>query len=166
MTIRGLGIGVAFVGIALATPAQGQPARRPAPAAPAPAPAPIVTPSSKSAKPPVLQLEPCGGTMVYITSKTWRECCLLCVSDDSPSDAERTELEEAFDRDTVIHQYFTVGGTGRGDRPVGQAGRADDDDGEARRPRSKSADRKGPARTSYGGYAGLTSLAPTFGGPE
>jgi hypothetical protein len=77
--------------LASATSAAAQPRR----GAPAPAPTPVVVPPSPtpvSSARPTPVYESCFGSFVYLTSKDWRECCILCAAgSDSPSEGEIAE---------------------------------------------------------------------------
>lgn len=134
--------------------------RRPAPA---PAPAPPAPLSTSTAKPTPVYESCYGAALVYITSRTWRECCLLCgAGNDSPSDDEIAEAEAALEEAkgcgkpaTVVNQYFTVTGGGRYEgKPEDAAGKGDDK--ADAKPKSMF------ARNRAGGLAGLESKRPSF----
>jgi hypothetical protein len=115
--------------------------------------------------------ESCFGSFVYLTSKDWRECCILCAAgSDSPSEGEIAEAREALTCDsstTVVNQYFTVDGNGRYERGSGDGKGADG--GEAA---AKGGDKGGDkpksmfARNKAGGLASLPSLRPSMAGYE
>lgn len=112
-------------------------------------------------RPRKVQLEPCQGVMVYVTSKVWRECCLLCGTDDAPSAAEY-EAATAEQAPTIVNQYFTL--SGRADEPPAAAPPAEAKPEEPPKLAAGEKPRRKIARNRYGGLVGLSPLGPRFGG--
>ena len=140
-------------------------------ATPPPPPAPpAMTPSGeKPAK--MYESEECFGSMVYVSSKTWRECCLLCaVGDDSPSKEEKAEAEKANEH-IVVNNYFDVTSLGRGGGGGGGAkaaagaepGAGASDTG-IHVTGAKKETKGGFAHNRMGGLAPLSGLSSGFGG--
>jgi hypothetical protein len=141
-------------------------------ATPPPAPPPATTPSGeKPAK--MYESDECLGAMVYVSSKTWRECCLLCaMGDDSPSKEEKAEAEKANEH-IVVNQYFDVTSLGRGGGGGGggaakpaaaEPAAGASDTGIHVTGAKKEPSKGGFAHNRMGGLAPLSGLSSGFGG--
>jgi hypothetical protein len=165
---------------AVSTAASAQPApQQPPPPQPQPqpaqrrAPAPAMAPTGT--KPAPLYLGECDGELVYISSREYRECCLLCsVGADSMSKLEIAEAEAAAkERAEAERNHTTVNIDARqysmphftafgriGDHNEPESAPAAEEGGrkgnERREAKPEHRDR-GPARTAYGGFKGLSA---------
>jgi len=148
-TAGGLALSLGLAGVTVAQPRQ-------------PPPAPPPPPAARQERPKSVHFEPCAYSMVYITSKVWRECCMLCGGDDAPSDAELAEAEREASHPTIVHQYFTLSGLGAADKAKAGDQAATAADG-ADQPGRHGKDKK-PPRNRYGGLVGLQPLSPRIGG--
>jgi|GEM_PF-2744639 len=172
MTGRAL-IALGVLGL-IAAPAIAQP-RRPTAApvvTPAPAPPPVPTSGSGSKAKPTAVYESCFGPKVFITSRIWRECCILCAAgSDVPSTEEVDEYVEANtcqNQAPVVNQYFTLNGRGKYEGGAeGAAADAAANPDAARAKGGKPGAKASPfARNQAGGLAGLSALRPSVGGFE
>ena len=147
-----------LVMLASIAPVAAQPRRAAPPPVSASLPAP--TPAPRSATKPTPIYDACFGPLVFLTSRSWRECCILCgdAGSDTPSDDEVAELKAATECTAaapIVNQYFSVASKPR-----------DDDDGDRDGDKQAKAPRATFARNEAGGYAGLASLKPRLGGFE
>jgi hypothetical protein len=146
-----MALGFALVlAMTAARAASAQPRRSPAPSGSAAT--PVV--STVEPRPASVHFEPCAYSMVYLTSKVWRECCVLCSGSDGQSKAELAEsrADTTGSGAAVVNQYFTI----QRDEP---------DHSRSERSKDAASDKPAPkARTRYGGFKGLQPLTPRFGG--